>query len=31
MDYEVREYGARDLEGGLWSLMMPIGSKGDTS
>jgi DNA-binding transcriptional MerR regulator/uncharacterized glyoxalase superfamily protein PhnB len=31
MDYGVREYGARDLEGGLWSFMTPLGSEGDTS
>jgi MerR family transcriptional regulator, thiopeptide resistance regulator len=29
MDYGVREYGARDLEGGLWSFMTPFNSEGD--
>jgi MerR family transcriptional regulator, thiopeptide resistance regulator len=29
MDYGVREYGARDLEGGLWSFMTPLNSEGD--
>jgi len=29
MPYGVREYGARDLEGGLWSFMTPLRSEGD--
>ena len=29
MTYGVREYGARDLEGGLWSFMTPISPEGD--
>ena len=29
MPYGVREYGARDLEGGLWSFMTSLGSEGD--
>jgi DNA-binding transcriptional MerR regulator/uncharacterized glyoxalase superfamily protein PhnB len=29
MAYGVREYGARDLEGGLWSFMTPLSSEGD--
>jgi uncharacterized glyoxalase superfamily protein PhnB len=28
MPYGVREYAARDLEGGLWSFMTPLGSEG---
>jgi uncharacterized glyoxalase superfamily protein PhnB/DNA-binding transcriptional MerR regulator len=30
MAYGVREYGARDLEGGLWSFMTPLNPEGDT-
>jgi MerR family transcriptional regulator, thiopeptide resistance regulator len=30
MDYGVREYGARDLEGGLWSFMTPLNPEGHT-
>jgi len=30
MEYGVREYAARDLEGGLWSFMTPLNSEGDT-
>jgi DNA-binding transcriptional MerR regulator/uncharacterized glyoxalase superfamily protein PhnB len=30
MEYGVREYAARDLEGGLWSFMTPLSSEGDT-
>jgi DNA-binding transcriptional MerR regulator len=29
MPYGVREYGARDLEGGLWSFMTPLSQEGD--
>ena len=29
MAYGVREYAARDLEGGLWSFMTPISPEGD--
>ena len=29
MPYGFREYGARDLEGGLWSFMTPINPEGD--
>jgi MerR family transcriptional regulator, thiopeptide resistance regulator len=29
MEYGVREYAARDLEGGLWSFMTPITPEGD--
>jgi DNA-binding transcriptional MerR regulator/uncharacterized glyoxalase superfamily protein PhnB len=29
MEYGVREYDARDLEGGLWSFMTPLDSKGE--
>jgi MerR family transcriptional regulator, thiopeptide resistance regulator len=29
MPYGVREYAARDLEGGLWSFMTPINSEGE--
>jgi uncharacterized glyoxalase superfamily protein PhnB len=28
MSYGVREYAARDLEGGLWSFMTPLTSEG---
>ena len=31
MDYGVREYAARDLEGGLWSFMTPLDPEGRTS
>jgi MerR family transcriptional regulator, thiopeptide resistance regulator len=31
MGYGVREYGARDLEGGLWSFMTPLDTEGDTN
>ena len=30
MAYGVREYGARDLEGGLWSFMTPLNTEGNT-
>jgi uncharacterized glyoxalase superfamily protein PhnB len=30
MEYGVREYAARDPEGGLWSFMTPLNSEGDT-
>jgi uncharacterized glyoxalase superfamily protein PhnB len=30
MDYGVREYAARDLEGGLWSFMTPLDQEGRT-
>jgi MerR family transcriptional regulator, thiopeptide resistance regulator len=30
MAYGVREYGARDLEGGLWSFMTPLDTEGNT-
>jgi MerR family transcriptional regulator, thiopeptide resistance regulator len=30
MEYGVREYAARDLEGGLWSFMTPLDIEGDT-
>jgi DNA-binding transcriptional MerR regulator/uncharacterized glyoxalase superfamily protein PhnB len=30
MAYGFREYGARDLEGGLWSFMTPLNSEGDS-
>jgi MerR family transcriptional regulator, thiopeptide resistance regulator len=30
MEYGVREYSARDLEGGLWSFMTPLNAQGDT-
>jgi MerR family transcriptional regulator, thiopeptide resistance regulator len=29
MAYGIREYAARDLEGGLWSFMTPISPEGD--
>jgi uncharacterized glyoxalase superfamily protein PhnB len=29
MPYGVREYSARDLEGGLWSFMTPLELEGD--
>jgi uncharacterized glyoxalase superfamily protein PhnB len=29
MPYGFREYGARDLEGGLWSFMTPMNPEGD--
>jgi len=29
MEYGVREYGARDLEGGLWSFMTPLNPEGN--
>ena len=31
MPYGVREYAARDLEGGLWSFMTPLTSEGDNA
>jgi DNA-binding transcriptional MerR regulator/uncharacterized glyoxalase superfamily protein PhnB len=31
MPYGVREYSARDLEGGLWSFMAPLGEEGDST
>jgi DNA-binding transcriptional MerR regulator/uncharacterized glyoxalase superfamily protein PhnB len=31
MAYGVREYAARDLEGGLWSFMTPLNTQGDAS
>ena len=31
MSYGVREYAARDLEGGLWSFMTPLITEGDAS
>ena len=31
MAYGVREYAARDLEGGLWSFMTPLNTEGDAS
>jgi MerR family transcriptional regulator, thiopeptide resistance regulator len=31
MAYGVREYSARDLEGGLWSFMTPVNTEGDIS
>ena len=31
MSYGVREYAARDLEGGLWSFMTPLTSEGDSA
>lgn len=31
MAYGVREYAARDLEGGLWSFMTPLDTEGDAS
>jgi hypothetical protein len=30
MAYGVREYAARDLEGGLWSFMTPFNTEGNT-
>jgi uncharacterized glyoxalase superfamily protein PhnB len=31
MPYGVREYSARDLEGGLWSFMAPLEEEGDST
>ena len=31
MAYGFREYGARDLEGGLWSFMTPLSPEGDSA